>query len=53
MKKQKNALIDVNSALSNVASYASAYTKENHERIQKKSVTEGDASKKTNYAVMV
>ena len=53
MKKQKKALIDVNSALSNVASYASAYTKENSERMHKKSVTEGDASKKTNYAVMV
>ena len=53
LKKQKKALIDVNSALSNVASYASAYTKENRERMQKKPVTEGDASKKTNYAVQV
>ena len=53
LKKQKKALIDVNSALSNVASYASAYAKEDCERIHKKSVTEGDASKKTNYAVMV
>lgn len=53
LKKQKKALIDANSALSNVASYASAYAKENCGRICKKSVTEGDASKKTNYAVMV
>lgn len=53
LKKQKKALIDVNSALSNVASYASAYAKEDCERMHKKSVTEGDASKKTNYAVMV
>ena len=53
LKKQKKALIDVNSAMSNISSYASAYTKENSERMHKKSVTEGDASKKTNYAVMV
>ena len=53
LKKQKKVLIDVNSSLSNVASYASAYTRENSERMHKKSVTEGDASKKTNYAVMV
>lgn len=53
LKKQKKALIDVNSALSNVASYASAYTKEGFVKMHKKSVTEGDASKKTNYAVMV
>lgn len=53
LKKQKKALIDVNSALSNVASFASAYAKEDCGRMHKKSVTEGDASKKTNYAVMV
>ena len=31
LKKQKKALIDVNSALSNVASYASAYVKEDYD----------------------
>ena len=51
LKKQKKALIDVNSAMSNISAYASSYVKEGYD--WKKSVTEGDASKKTNYAVMV